>query len=117
MLEDALATERPIKRLGRYELLEEIARGGASIVYVGRMLGKAGFERTMAIKVLYKGLAADRNFVAMFLDEARICARIRHPNVVDVFDVDVIDGELILVMEYIEGATLSSIARAVEERG
>lgn len=69
--------------LGRYEAFGEIASGGVASVYLGRMLGKGGFERTVAIKILHRHLAIDPEFVAMFLDEARLSARIRHPNVVE----------------------------------
>src|SRR3954465_2444964 len=87
-------------RLGRYDLFGEIASGGMATVYLGRMVGRAGFERTIAVKVLHGHLATNPEFVAMFLDEARLSARIRHPNVVDVYDVDAFDGELFIVMEY-----------------
>jgi serine/threonine protein kinase len=85
-------------------------------VYLGRMVGKAGFERTVAVKVLHRHLATDPEFVAMFLDEARLSARIRHPNVVDVYDVDALDGELFIVMEYVEGAALNWILRLARDR-
>jgi eukaryotic-like serine/threonine-protein kinase len=103
-------------RLGRYDLYGEIASGGVATVYLGRMIGKAGFERTVAVKVLHRHLATDPEFVAMFLDEARLSARIRHPNIVDVFDVDALDGELFIVMEYVEGAALNWILRFARDR-
>ncbi|MSP23854.1 MAG: hypothetical protein EXR75_01555 [Myxococcales bacterium] len=98
--------------LGRYQLFMEIARGGMATVYLARMLGKAGFERLVAVKVLHEHLASDAEFVKMFLDEARIAARIQHPNVVDVFDVDALNGSLIIVMSYVEGAALSRLVQA-----
>jgi serine/threonine protein kinase len=104
-------------RLGRYDLFGEIASGGMATVYLGRMVGRAGFERTIAVKVLHGHLATNPEFVAMFLDEARLSARIRHPNVVDVYDVDAFDGELFIVMEYVEGAALNWILRLAHDRG
>ena len=101
--------------LGRYQLLMEIAQGGMATVFLARMHGKAGFERMVAVKVLHRHLAGDPEFVAMFLDEARLAARVRHPNVVDVFDVDALEGELIIVMSYIEGIALSRLIRATRK--
>ena len=73
--------------LGRYTLHAEIASGGMATVYIGRLIGPVGFGRTVAIKRLHAPYAQDVEFVKMFLDEARLCARIRHPNVVPTFDV------------------------------
>src|SRR4051812_271904 len=87
-------------KLGRYELHGAIARGGMATVYVARMSGAAGFARTVAVKRLHPHLAADPTFTAMFVDEARLAARIRHPNVVDTLDVVAEGGELFLVMDF-----------------
>jgi serine/threonine protein kinase len=98
--------------VGRYALYEEIARGGMAAVHLGRLLGPAGFSRTVAIKCLHPHLAADPDFVSMFLDEARLAARIRHPNVVPTLDIVSTGGELFLVMEYVHGESLSRVLRA-----
>ncbi len=68
-------------------------------VHIGRLIGPAGFTRTVAIKRLHPQYARDPEFVAMFLDEARLAARIRHPNVVSTLDVVALEGELFLVMD------------------
>ena len=73
--------------VGRYALFDEIASGGMATVHLGRLLGPSGFARTVAIKRLHPQFAKDPEFVAMFLDEARLAARIRHPNVVSTLDV------------------------------
>jgi formylglycine-generating enzyme required for sulfatase activity len=91
---------------GRYALCGEIASGGMATVHLARQVGAAGFARIVAIKRLHERYARDPEFVAMFLDEARIVARIRHPNVVQTIDVVAEDGELFLVMEYIHGESL-----------
>ena len=91
---------------GRYALCGEIASGGMATVHLARQVGDAGFARIVAIKRLHERYARDPEFVAMFLDEARIVARIRHPNVVQTIDVVAEDGELFLVMEYIHGESL-----------
>jgi eukaryotic-like serine/threonine-protein kinase len=80
-------------------------------VHLGRLLGPAGFARTVAIKRLHPHLLADPSFTDMFVDEARLAARIRHPNVVPTLDVYKADGELLLVMEYVDGDALSQLFR------
>src|SRR5258705_7208751 len=93
------------KRIGRYELIGKIASGGMATVYLGRALGARGFERVVAIKRLHSALEEDAEVVRMFFDEARVAARIHHPNVVATLDVDDGDGHCI-VMEYVEGDQL-----------
>jgi serine/threonine-protein kinase len=103
-------------RFGRYETLRPIASGGMATVYLGRAVGAGGFERLVAVKVLHEGLAGDGDFVAMFLDEARVAARIRHPNVVATLDVEQGPDGLFLVMEFVEGPSLSAINRALRKK-
>jgi eukaryotic-like serine/threonine-protein kinase len=97
------------RMLGRYLLFGEIASGGMATVHIGRLMGPAGFSRTVAIKKLHPQFAKDPEFVSMFLDEARLAARIRHPNVVSTLDVVALEGELFLVMDYVQGASLSQL--------
>src|SRR6202044_1078890 len=97
---------------GRYTLHGAIASGGMATVHLGRLLGPVGFSRTVAIKRLHEQFAKDPEFVSMFLDEARLCARIRHPNVVPTLDVIAGDRQLLLVMEYVQGESLSRLHRA-----
>jgi serine/threonine-protein kinase len=101
-----------VRVVGRYALHREIASGGMATVHVGRLLGPAGFSRTVAIKRLHENFAKDPEFVAMFMDEARLAARIQHPNVVPIIDVVAADGELLLIMDYIQGESLSRLNRA-----
>jgi eukaryotic-like serine/threonine-protein kinase len=102
--------------LGEYSLLTKLASGGMATVYVARKTGVAGFERLVAIKCCHPHLREDEEFVSMFLDEARLAASIRHPNVVGTLDVS--DGEyLYLVMEYIEGCSLGNLVRHAFKTG
>lgn len=100
---------------GRYTIYDEIASGGMATVHLGKARGAFGFSNTVAIKRLFPQMAKDPEFVAMFLDEARLASRVRHPNVVTVLDVLAEGGELCLVMEYVEGESLSVLARALRE--
>lgn len=98
--------------LGRYRLSHEIGAGGMATVHLGRLMGPVGFARTVAIKRLHPQFSKDPEFVSMFLDEARLAARIRHPNVVSTLDVVASRGELYLVMDYVQGASLSQLLAA-----
>jgi serine/threonine-protein kinase len=80
-------------------------------VHLARMTADAGFSRTVAVKRLRSELAGDPEFTVMFLDEARLAARVRHPNVVPIIDVVSLEGELFLVMEYVHGEPLSNLLR------
>jgi serine/threonine-protein kinase len=82
-------------------------------VHFGCLLGPEGFTRTVAVKRMHPHLAREPEFVAMFLDEARLAARIRHPNVVSTLDVVDTDGELLIVMEYVHGESLAGLLRTV----
>ncbi len=105
------------RTIGRYALHREIATGGMATVFVGRALGAIGFSRTVAIKRLHPHFARDPEFVSMFCDEARLAARIHHPNVVPTLDVVAIGGELFLVMDYVQGESLFKLLRALRHRG
>lgn len=105
------ATARP-ERVGRYLLFESIAQGGMAQVHLARMVGPVGFSRIVAIKRLHPHLALEAEFVSMFLDEARLAARVRHPNVVPILDVVSLPTELFIVLDYVAGESLSSLWRA-----
>jgi serine/threonine-protein kinase len=106
----------PLKVVGRYELFDEVASGGFAAVHLGRTIGDVGFARVVAIKRLHPQYAKDPDVSAMFLDEARIVARIRHPHVVPTLDLIEQKGELFLVMEYVEGVSLAYIIRECVQR-
>ncbi len=107
-----MGTAEPLA-VGRYTLYDALASGGMATVHLGRLVGEGGFSRTVAIKRLHPQFARDAAFVSMFMDEARLAGRIRHPNVVPVVDVVASNGELLLVMEYVHGETLSRVLRAL----
>ena len=87
-------------------------------VYVARAVGVAGFERLIAVKVLHPHLAHEEEFISMFLDEARLAARIRHPNVVPTTDIsDTQDAGYYLVMDYIEGDHLGAMLQSAYKAG
>jgi len=109
-------TNQQGRLVGRYVVHERIAAGGMATVHLGRLLGPAGFSRTVAIKRLHDSYSRDPEFVAMLLDEARLAATIRHPNVVPTLDVVAETDELLVVMDYIEGDSLAHLAKLATQR-
>ncbi|HEX7165664.1 MAG TPA: Stk1 family PASTA domain-containing Ser/Thr kinase [Acidimicrobiales bacterium] len=93
---------------GRYEIQRHLARGGMAEVYVARDLM---LDRPVALKVLFRELSTDRNFVERFRREAQAAANLSHPNIVSIYDWGEEDGTYFIVMEYIEGRTLGQIIR------
>ncbi len=114
--ESAPTAEAPLL-VDRYAIYDAIASGGMATVHLGRLIGTAGFLRTVAIKRLHAQFAHDADFTAMFLDEARLASRIQHPNVVSTLDVVMKDDELLLVMEYVRGESLSRLVRRARDCG
>lgn len=103
----------------RYELLAKIASGGMATVYVGRSRSRGGITRLFAVKRAHPHLLDDAVFRKMFAAEARLASRIHHPNVVAVQDIEELDEELLLVMDYVEGLAFSDLRhalRSVDER-
>jgi serine/threonine-protein kinase len=99
----------PSGQVERYEILAELASGGMGTVYLARQHGALGFRRTVAIKSMHPQLAKDDEFRSMFLDEAHLTAKIRHPNVVSMLDVVYAANKLLLVMEFVDGVALSTL--------
>jgi len=98
-------------RIGRYDIISEIGTGGMASVYLARSAGRAGVRRLVAIKVMHPHLTQDEQFVDMFLDEARVASAIHHPNVVPIIDVGQEDDLIFLIMDYVEGDSLSNVEK------
>jgi serine/threonine-protein kinase len=113
----ALETPNIPQLVGRYVLYGAIASGGMATVHFGRLVGPAGFARPVAIKRLHAQFAQDPEFVKMFLDEARLAARIAHPNVVQTLDLVESTNEVFLVMDYVRGLSLASLVRTLRGVG
>ena len=84
-------------------------------VYLARLVGPAGFDKLVALKCVHAHLAKDRQFIEMFLDEARLVSRIRHPRVCSVFDVGFVDGRYYLAMDFLEGVSLAQLCQRLTE--
>ena len=92
-----------IETYGRYQLVKKLATGGMAQIYLARQLGLEGFEKVMVVKRILPHLAENEDFITMFLDEARIAARLNHPNIVQIFDLGSQDETFYIAMEYIHG--------------
>lgn len=106
-----LPLREPNARVGRYALFDQFAEGGIATVHFGRLDGAGGFSRVVAIKRLLKHLANNEEFTAMLLKEACLAARVRHPNVVPTLDVVSAQGDMLLILEYVHGESLSKLCR------
>lgn len=110
---EAAPNSGPLPRAyGKYELLERIGAGGMAEVYRARLPGVAGFEKIVVIKRILPHLAQQTSIAEMFIEEAKIAARVQHRNIVQVFELGALqDGELFIAMEYVAGTDLSVLLR------
>jgi tRNA A-37 threonylcarbamoyl transferase component Bud32 len=108
--QSAAARNRSVrgKPLGRYTLVEHLATGGMAEIFLAR-LEADGFAKELVLKVLQERYADNPQVVAMFLEEARLGAQLRHPSIVDVFEIGEADGVRFIAMEYLEGRTLNEV--------
>ncbi|MBL8921744.1 MAG: serine/threonine protein kinase [Myxococcaceae bacterium] len=106
-----------LETYGRYQLIKKLATGGMAQIYLARQLGVQGFEKLLVVKRILPHLAENEDFITMFLDEARIAARLNHPNVVQIFDLGQQDDTFYIAMEYIHGEDVRKIWKQAERQG
>ncbi len=106
-----------VRRLGRFDLLLELAKGGMATLYLARIRGPEGFQKLVALKRIHEQYSDQDAFIRMFLDEARLAAQIQHPNVAAVFDMGMAQGAYFLTMEYVHGVSLNQVLRAATRTG
>jgi serine/threonine protein kinase len=102
---------------GKYRLIAELGQGGMATVFLAVMLGGAGFRKLAVVKLLRPELAVDTDFVQMFLDEARLSARLSHPNIVQTYDVGVDSFGHLMAMEYLDGVSLHAALSKLRKSG
>ncbi len=103
--------------IGRYQLVAQLGQGGMATVYLAVARGPAGFHKLIVVKVLRQDAASDsEELCQMFLDEARLAARMQHPNVVQTMEVGEDQGRVFLVMEYLEGQPLHLLLRRARQK-
>src|SRR5882724_3456782 len=101
----------------RYRVIKRLASGGMAEVFVAENAGIEGFKKQVAIKRVLPQLSKNEQFIAMFLDEARLSAHLSHSNVVSVFDIGVGDDAYFIVMEYVDGADLKAVLETLKKQG
>src|SRR5437588_11552514 len=103
--------------LGKYKLVKLNASGGMAEVYLAKQAGAAGFEKMVCLKRIRPHLARDKQFVDMFLTEARLAARLDHTNIVSIFDLGEANGNYFIAMEFIDGPSLRAVGKKAQEAG
>jgi serine/threonine protein kinase len=104
-------------RLGKYQLVRNLAVGGMAEVFLARASGIEGFEKLVVVKRILPTLAASDDFVRMFLDEARLAAQLHHPNIAQVYDIGLDAGAHFFVMEYLDGHDVRAVLSASTKTG
>jgi serine/threonine protein kinase len=107
----------PVANLGKYRLIADLARGGMGLIHLAVLKGPGGFTKLLVVKELRPELANDPAFVTMFFDEARVAARLSHPNIVQTIEVGSQEGRHYLAMEYVDGPSLQKFARRAHRLG
>lgn len=115
--QDKPARHTTVDRVGKYDLIAVLARGGMGDVYLGVLQGPVGFSKLLVIKELRPDVQDDEAHVAMFLDEARLAARLNHPNIVQTIEVGADGRRRFIAMEYLEGQPLSRVLHRARKRG
>ena len=103
-------------QFGRYTLVERLATGGMAEVFKAKILSTHGFEKLLVIKRILPHLAADKTFVAMFIDEAKLTAQLVHPKIVQVTDFGEVNGQFFIALEYVDGFDALALLRASAQR-
>ncbi|HEY0994241.1 MAG TPA: serine/threonine-protein kinase, partial [Kofleriaceae bacterium] len=96
-------------RLGSFEIIRKLARGGMAEIFLARTRGPSGFEKLVVLKKILPKYAGKRRFVQLFLEEAKLAASLDHPNIAQVYDIGMVDGNYFFTMEYLHGQDLRSI--------
>ena len=100
---------------GKYRVIAGLGRGGMAEVYLAQMAGPSGFTKLAVLKRLRQGISQDEEMLSMFLDEARLAARLNHPNIVNTFEVGEDANGHFIAMEYLDGQPLSTIVRRMQK--
>ncbi|HEX5657518.1 MAG TPA: serine/threonine-protein kinase [Polyangiales bacterium] len=100
----------------RYRVIDRLEAGGMAEVFRGEALSVQGFKKQVAIKRVLPHLAQNKSFIRMFIDEARLGARLNHANIVTVFDIGAADNTFFIVMEFVDGANLKSVLESLKKQ-
>ncbi len=106
-----------LEQYGNYELVRRLAMGGMAEIFLARQIGLEGFEKEICIKRILPHLASETGFVRMFLDEARIAARLNHPNIAQILNLGAQNGTYFIAMEYVDGRDVRGVWKLCDQRG
>ena len=106
-----------LENYGEYQLIKKLATGGMAQIYLARQQGLEGFEKLLVVKRILPHLAENEDFIKMFLDEARIAARLNHPNIVQIFNLGSQDDTFFIAMEYIHGEDVRRVWKRADQAG
>jgi eukaryotic-like serine/threonine-protein kinase len=107
----------PAERLGPYEVVRKLARGGMAELYLARTRGPEGFEKLVVLKKILPKFAANPRFVRLFLDEAKLVGTLDHPHIAAVFDMGKAEGDYFFTMEYVHGEDVRATLRRTSRLG
>ena len=105
------------RRLGAYELVAPLATGGMAELFIAKTAGVSGFEKQVALKVIHPNFSSDQDFVRMLIDEAKLAVQLQHANIVQTYDLGVVDGQYYIAMELVDGADLYKMLKSGAEKG
>lgn len=121
MSQPVIPLNRPVnafpRRFGKHILVQKLAEGGMAELFIAKQLGAEGFERTVVIKCMLEHFSRSAEFREMFLDEARLAARLFHPNIVQITDLGVAEERHFICMEYLPGEDLETLIQTLQQRG
>jgi serine/threonine-protein kinase len=103
-------------QFGRYALIERLAIGGMAEVFRAKIVASHGFEKVLVIKRILPHLAADKNFVSMFIDEAKLTAQLTHPKIVQILDFGDVAGQYFIALEFVDGFDALALLRSCAQR-
>lgn len=104
-----------IEKYGQYELIQKIATGGMAELFKARRINVEGFEKIVAIKRILPHLAEDKEFITMFIDEARLAAQLTHQNIVQIYDLDKVNNSFYISMEYVKGKNAKAVLQKLKK--
>ena len=107
--------KNPVK-FGKYYLLERISVGGMAEVFKSKSFGEAGFERLVAVKRILPSIAEDQEFIAMFVDEAKLAVQLTHPNIAQIFELGKVGESYFIALEYVAGKDMRAIFERAKKR-
>src|SRR4051812_22332651 len=103
-------------QFGRYTLLERLAIGGMAEVFRSKIVSSHGFEKVLVIKRILPHLAADKTFVSMFIDEAKLTAQLTHPKIVQILDFGDVTGQYFIALEFVDGFDALGLLRIIAQK-